>query len=500
LRNNMKKKLALVVLTLTVALRALPATAQTAVYHANLLGISDGRTNIQVEHPANLNRWGQVLGTYGGGLSGGTHAVLWSPNMANDGFSAGTLFPIESSPGMPSGTASTYSSGLNDRGQVTGQAYTPGQGDGGQLQSWMWRPTTLNSSKGVLHGTSGMVVTFPLVQIGGSGTLSEHNQQINNKGAISAYGYSYTPLLGTPTALNGTVVNWTFDPNHGAPPVAINDAGQIAGSSCSGSVWNGPYQHTGAFPPLLDSDILSSPLWIPPTSQECVGSVGGMNARGDLAISAVSSTVNAIHAYLYKKGVATDLSPNVTNGFTGEAFGINNYDQVVGHVDSDTQRATLFQNGQALDLNSLNDSTGFLLREAVAINNAGQILVTAVNGVNNTILLTPNALVTNPVVVTKGPIQISGTTYSQTVTVQNAGTTTITGPISVALDALTAGVVLSNKTGKTVYTGPGSVYADVSSSDLTAGSTTAAFTLVFSNPQLKTITYTARVLGSAAPR
>jgi hypothetical protein len=108
--------------------------------------------------------------------------------------------------------------------------------------------------------------------------------------------------------------------------------------------------------------------------------------------------------------------------------------------------------------------------------------------------------VVNPVVVTKGPIQVSGTTYSQTVTVQNNGTTTITGPISVALDALTPGVVLTNKTGKTVYTGPGSVYANVSTSDLLAGATTSAFTLVFSNPQLKTINYTPRVLGSAAPR
>jgi hypothetical protein len=35
---------------------------------------------------------------------------------------------------------------------------------------------------------------------------------------------------------------------------------------------------------------------------------------------------------------------------------------------------------------------------------------------------------------------------------------------------------------------------------LAAGATTSAFTLVFSNPQLKTINYTARVLGSAAPR
>jgi hypothetical protein len=121
-------------------------------------------------------------------------------------------------------------------------------------------------------------------------------------------------------------------------------------------------------------------------------------------------------------------------------------------------------------------------------------------GAGASVLLTPNALVSNPVLVTKGPLQISGTTYTQTVTVQNNGTTTIKGPISVALDGLTPGVTLSNKTGKTVYSGPGSVYANVSTSDLAPTATTAAFTLVFSNPQLKTINYTARVLGTPAPR
>lgn len=499
----MKYRFVLFTLALCVAAEVAKAPAQTAVYHANLLGISDGRTNIQVEIPTGLNRWGQVIGTYGGGLSGGTHAVLWTPNLANDGFSAGTLFAIESSPGMPSGTVNTGPTGLNDRGQVTGWAYTPGQGDGNQTQSWMWRPTTLNSTKGVLHGNQGSTTAFPLVSINGMGSGAEYNQQINNKGSISASGNSYRALLWTPATLNGTTGTWTNDPNHGAPPSAINDAGQIAGSSCESSVWNGPYLHSGAFPPLLDTDVLTSSLWIPPTSQECVGGTGGINAKGHLALSAVSASAGAVHAYLYKNGAAVDLSPGVTVGGVASAYAINSFDQVVGFQDSDTRRATLFQNAKALDLNGLNDSTnGLLLNYAIAINSSGQILAKGVypGCCSASVLLTPNALVANPVLVTKGPMQISGSTYTQTVTVQNQGATTITGPISVALDGLTGGVILTNKTGKTLYTGPGSVYANVSSSDLAAGATTAAFTLVFSNPQLKTINYTPRVLGSAAPR
>jgi probable HAF family extracellular repeat protein len=495
---GMKKEVTLVVLALSVVLGALQAPAQTPVYHVNLLGISDGRTGVQVEYPSGLNRWGQIIGTYGGGLSGGTHAVLWSPNVANDGFSAGTLFPIESSPGLPAGTANTGPTGLNDRGQVAGWAFTPGKGDGNQTQSWMWRPTILNGPTGVLHGNKGSAVTFPLVSIPGFGTLAEYNQSINNLGVIAAGGISYRALLWTPSTPNGKSGTWTYDPNHAAAPSGINDAGQVSGSSCESSTWNGPYLHSGAFPPLLDSDVISSPLWIPPSSPECVTAGGiALNSEGHLAVSAVS-TANSIRAYLYRNGAAKDIS----TGLASHAQGINAYDQVVGYADTDTRRAYLFQRGAAVDLNTLNDSTnGLLLKYALAINNAGQILATGVYpGAGATLLLTPNALVINPVNVIKGQMQISGTTYKQNVRVQNLGATAITGPISVALNGLTQGVTLTNKTGKTVYTGPGVVYANVSASDLPAGATTVAFTLVFSNPQLKVINYTPRVLGSAAPR
>ncbi|HYM77252.1 MAG TPA: hypothetical protein VE377_14860 [Candidatus Dormibacteraeota bacterium] len=493
----MKTQAVLAFIIICLLMAALPAAAQLPAYHANVLGISDGRTNIQVEIPTGLNKWGQVIGTYGGGLSGGTHAVLWTPASANDGSSTGTLFSLESSSGFPPGTADTSPSGLNDRGQVAGLAYTPGQGDGNQDQSWMWRPTTLNSTTGILHGNSGSAVTFALVSITGFGSAAEYNQLINSKGAIAAYGISARALLFTPTTPNSKTGTWTYDANHGAAPSGFNDAGQIAGSSCDSSVWNGPYLHSGAFPPLLDSDVITSPLWIPPSSLECVSAGAALNSKGHLAVGAVS-VANVIRAYLYKNGTATDIS----TGLSSHVLAINASDQVVGYADTDTRRAYLFQSGQAVDLNTLNDSTGgLLLKQAIAINSAGQILATGVYpGAGASVLLTPNALVINPVVVTKGTMQINGTIYSQTVTVQNMGTTTISGPISVALDGLTGGVTLTNSTGKTFYSVPGSVYANVSSSDLAPGATTAAFTLTFSNPKLKTINYTPRVLGTSAPR
>jgi len=473
------------------------ASAQTAPYHLLVLGIGDGRTTVQVEKGVRLNRWGQVIGTYGGGLSGGTHAVLWTPNAANDGFSAGHLFAIESSPGLPPGTANTGPTGLNDRGQVAGWAYTPGQGDGNRTQSWMWRPKILDSDKGVLHGDQGKAVTFPLLTIPPIGTLAEYNQVINNKGVIGAHGINYRALLWTPNVENGMNGTWTYDPDHGGGPYGINDAGQIAGATCDDSTWNGPYLHSGPLP-LLVTDILTSSLWISRTYGECVGGAGGINARGDLAISAVAAS-NVIHAFIYRKGAIADISA----GFASTASALNDLDQVVGHVDSDTRRAYLFEKGQALDLNALTDSPNNpLLKETLSINDEGQILASGVfsGGTGATVLLTPNALVSNSVTFSLGTIVRSGSTYTQTISVTNNGPTLMRGTISVALDFLTPGVILTNSTGATFYTGPGSKYVDLSSSDLNVGATTPSLTLVFSNPQSKTINFRPRALQSSAAR
>jgi hypothetical protein len=249
--------------------------------------------------------------------------------------------------------------------------------------------------------------------------------------------------------------------------------------------------------PLLDTDVLTSPLWEAPNGQECVGGASGINSKGDLAISALSSTVRAIHAYLYKNGAATDLSPGVLNGGLAAALAINNYDQVVGHADPNG--ASLFQNGQVLDLNLLNDfGNGLVLGNALAINDRGQILCT---GSSATFLLTPAATWIQPVTFAKGTLQHNGTTYTQTITVTNTGASAVPGRVSIALDGLTSGVTLSNATGATQYAGPvGSPYVDVSASDLAPGATTASFTLTFSYSGGGTIKYTPRVLASSAPR
>src|SRR6185369_12049399 len=105
----------LIAFGLATGIHFTPASA-TPAYHALVLGIADGRSSVQIANPVGLNRWGQVLGTYGQSNAGGTHAVLWNPTSDNDGSGVGaTLFPLENSSGFPAGSTSTFSTGFSDR-------------------------------------------------------------------------------------------------------------------------------------------------------------------------------------------------------------------------------------------------------------------------------------------------------------------------------------------------------------------------------------------------
>jgi len=93
--------------------------------------------------------------------------------------------------------------------------------------------------------------------------------------------------------------------------------------------------------------------------------------------------------------------------------------------------------------------------------------------------------------------------YTQTITLQNTTNSAITGPLTVALDNLSANATLANQAGVTRYAAPlGSPYVFVSFSggapQLQPGQT-ATVVLQFSNPTNGGITHTPRVLGAGIP-
>ena len=89
--------------------------------------------------------------------------------------------------------------------------------------------------------------------------------------------------------------------------------------------------------------------------------------------------------------------------------------------------------------------------------------------------------------------------YVQTVTLTNLSVATITGPISLVLDKLTANVTLSNGSGSTAQVLPaGSPYRDANT-NLAPGQS-VSITLQFTNPSNVVFTYASRVLAGPGAR
>lgn len=112
-----------------------------------------------------------------------------------------------------------------------------------------------------------------------------------------------------------------------------------------------------------------------------LGTLGGENSAA-YAVSDTDQIAGASevddtgtrHAFLYSDGRMQDLGPLA--GMTGSAaYALNNSGQIVGVSQSgNIKRATLWQNDQPTDLNSLlPPHSGWTLTEARAINNHGQI-------------------------------------------------------------------------------------------------------------------------------
>ena len=205
-------------------------------------------------------------------------------------------------------------------------------------------------------------------------------------------------------------------------PVAINDAGQVAGTGDGAEVYqngtlivsNNPLSGgAAAFATGISGNGLVSGfnsgepfIWNPATGQ--VTNLGGNGAEAFGVNNSGQATgfdgLNGadIQAFLYSDGVLQDLGtlagPSVGDQSYGNA--INNAGVVVGQ---DTAvGAFVYSNGVMTNLNSLVPAgSGFTLNNAVAINNSGQILVQATNaaGTEEAVLLnpvaTPSLTVTN---------------------------------------------------------------------------------------------------------
>lgn len=429
--------------------------------------------------PHILNRWGQAV------LDSALNPALWSPLVANG--TAGTLTVLSDLPGYPTHPAGQttelgVATSLNDRGQIVGSAATTSPAaDANGAVSWLYTPSPLNTPAGVLN-TAGAFTVFPLLAINGL-FLSERPSDINNTGRIIGSGAYYYPWAFTPVTANGGTGTWRNTRYAQVNDAVMNDRGTYVVFARS--------PHTGALrttgiPTGTNGGFITSAQW---ADNNQAYPVDVSDAGLVLVQAPVAGAPGVTHTYVVKGTVVRDITPGALTSF-GAA--INNSAMVVGR---DIQ-AWIYTNGTQRKLATLvtEDTGGF---NPVAINDAGQILARN-EGYGETKLLTPAALVTadRATASAAAPVAVTGG-FTVQITVTNHKATPLAGPVSVALDGVSAQRI-PNRAGVTSYAGPaGSGLITVAAGDI-AGNASATVTVRITGAATPTVT--PRVLAGPAPR
>jgi probable HAF family extracellular repeat protein len=306
------------------------------------------------------------------------------------------------------GTTSSSASAINNAGQVVGSSGPSGSTQaflytGGQMQSI---PGLGTNSAAVGINSSGVVIGLSagqsFVYSGGSpqfinvptGGGPFQAAAINDRGQIAGWYSGPTPgpitqagiySQGSVQSLNlAQVLNYAL---------GINSSGEVIGAQAEGPsssafiYSNGTYQEV---PPLGSGPRGPN---IAPSAINDAGQVVGSSETPVPADPASTAT----HAFLYSSGATEDLGTLSGEEGNSNALGINNPGEVVGSafkVGYATLRGFLFLDGTMYDLNDLTlGAPGYVITSAVAINDSGQIAADAFtpSGQEHAVLLTPSA-------------------------------------------------------------------------------------------------------------
>jgi len=336
--------------------------AASPFYSVTQIGSPNFLSTLKSVTPVAINAAGEVTGTAG---------LPQSSNIFT--FSNGT-FTLLNVPGTHD--TGSIATGLNDVGQIVGVEV------GAQ-------PTGFG-----FIDTQGSLTLIP----GSFRTTGINTTPVVSGSLLIAHGNSHAALYtSSGTADLGTFGGFNSIAN------AINNNGQVVGAaSLAGDTVTHAFLYNGAG--LID-----------------LGTLGGQNSAatavsssGDVA-GVSGTTVNSVsHAFLYSAGAMQDLGA-LTGYPSSYATGVNRDRQVVGHSDAQVDqtttvsRAFVYRDGAMQDLNGLIPSgSGWVLSNATAINDAGQIVGTGtLNGqFGEGFLLTPvTAPITCQVSATADPLE-----------------------------------------------------------------------------------------------
>ena len=245
-------------------------------------------------------------------------------------------------------------------------------------------------------GTKGFVYSGGRAQVfGWPGSTYTYAQGLNNRGQVVGAFDLPGPTFVLHALLrqhDGTLVDLGTFGGQGASAVALNDVGQVVVNVSRGSGENRAVltQVGGNAPQDLGALRGSTYAYAINEVGQVVGESG---VDGDLE--------SDYHAVLFSGGTLHDLG-TLPWGSSSFALGINNWGQIVGGGDGYNfyEHGWIFVQGQMYDLNDRLSApeSGWTVTEARAINDAGQIVGTAVDakGTSHAVVLIPGNLPSRP--------------------------------------------------------------------------------------------------------
>jgi probable HAF family extracellular repeat protein len=316
-----------------------------------------------------VNNSGQMGGFSTVGLTSTRNAFVGSslPNVA--------LTNLHTAGGdLLGGYSGSYAAGINEAGQVVGQAlrtnvtaYVPFiSTNGGPM-------TEINPFGGTGGGTANDINNNGLVV--GKAYIS---------GDTAIHAYAYNTLSSSSTDIGqlipGTVSSEAF---------GVNDVGQIVGIFTDTSY----YQHAFLYSSASITDL--------GTLGGAQSAALGINGSGTVVGWSLTETA-ATHGFIYDGVSMADIG--TLYGGTTKAQAINDSGQVVGNSASGNpygQSAFIYQNGVMTDLNTLIDpASGLVMIDAYAVSNTGYIVGSAYVAENPSqgmaVILSPLILIPEP--------------------------------------------------------------------------------------------------------